>query len=108
MTDRLRKNIFYSKNLSVDPVFCQRVIPLGIWVLVGTILLLLAFFSSNPYLRLSGLGVVLGDGLYLFFFRVLILENRFKMIQQGNLNRFTLFERLEEATSSFLDRKNKE
>jgi diguanylate cyclase (GGDEF)-like protein len=108
LTDRLRKNNLYSKNQSADPVFCQRVIPLGIWVLVGTILLLLAFFSSNTYIRLSGLGVVLAGGLYLFFFRVLILENKFKKIQQENLNRFTLFERLEEATSSFLDRKNKE
>jgi diguanylate cyclase (GGDEF)-like protein len=108
LTDQLRKNIRYSRNQCAATIFCQRVIPPGIWILPGAVLLLLAFFSSNTYVKLSGLGVVLAGGIYLFFFRVLSLESRFKKIHQENLNHFTLLERFEEASSSFIDRKNKE
>jgi len=68
----------------------------GFWGLVCVILLLIAFFSSDPYLRFSGLAGLLAVSLYLVFFRVLPLENKLIKLKKANLKWYTLLEGLEE------------
>jgi len=108
LTERFGERDFYSKILPEGPNFGQRGILLGFWALVCVILLLLAFFSSNPYLKFSGLVGVLATFFYFFFFKALVLDNKFKKLQKESLNRFSLLERLEEASLSFRAGKNKD
>jgi len=68
----------------------------GFWGLVYVILFLLAFFSSYPYLKFSGLGGLLAVSIYLVFFRALLLENKSEKSKQENLKWYALLEGLEE------------
>lgn len=108
MSDRFREKDFYSEIISKGHKFNQSAIVRGFYILVCTILIILAIFSSNPYLKFTGTIAGLSILLYFFLFRVLALESRFKKPQKKSLSHFYLLERLEQASLPFIEGKNKD
>ncbi len=95
MSEKLRVNSFFTTGQKDESNSVQKTFFWGFWGLVYVILFLLAFFSSDPYLKFSGLGGVLAVSFYLVFFRALLLENKFEKSKQENLKWYALLEGLE-------------
>lgn len=96
MSEKLRVNSSFTTGQKDEFNSVQKTFFWGFWGLVYVILFLLAFFSSDPYLKFSGLGGVLAVSFYLVFFRALLLENKFEKSKQENLKWYALLEGLEE------------
>ena len=96
MSEKLRVNSSFTTSQKDEFNSVRKTLFWGFWGLVYVILFLLAFFSSDPYLKFSGLGGLLAVSLYLVFFRALLLENNLKKLKKENLKWYTLLEGLEE------------
>ncbi|MCJ7457905.1 MAG: GGDEF domain-containing protein [candidate division Zixibacteria bacterium] len=96
MSEKLRVNSSFTTSQKDEFNSVRKTLFWGFWGLVYVILFLLAFFSSDPYLKFSGLGGLLAVSLYLVFFRALLLENNLKKLKKENLKWYILLEGLEE------------
>jgi len=96
LSEKLRGNKLFTISQKGESNSVRKTLFWGFWGLIYVILLLLAFFSSDPYLKFSGLGGLLAVSLYLVFFRALLLENNLKKLKKENLKWYTLLEGLEE------------
>ena len=96
MSEKLRGNDLYTTSQKGVSNSFQKTLFWGFWGLIYVILLLLAFFPSDLFLKYSALGGFLAVSLYLVFFRALLLENNLKKLKKENLKWYTLLEGLEQ------------
>jgi len=96
LSEKLRENNLLTISQKGESNSVRKTLFWGFWGLIYVILLLLAFFSTDPYFKFSGLGGLLAVSLYLVFFRALLLENNLKKLKKENLKWYTLLEGLEE------------
>jgi diguanylate cyclase (GGDEF)-like protein len=94
--EKLQGNDSFTISRQVEFGSARKLFFWGLGGLIYVFLLLLVFFSSDPYLKFSGLGGLLAVSFYLVFFRALLLENKLKELKKENLQWYTLLEGLEE------------
>ncbi|HVP35678.1 MAG TPA: GGDEF domain-containing protein [Terriglobales bacterium] len=96
MGEKLQANDQFTVDQKGGSDAVRKVLSWGLGGTIYVILLLLSFFSSNQYIKFSGLGVLLVLSFYLVFFRVLLSENKLKESKAESLRWYTLLEGLEE------------
>jgi diguanylate cyclase (GGDEF)-like protein len=98
LDNQLREIDFPSKVSPKVDIFRQKNIIIFLWAMISLILILIAFFSSNAYLKFFGLAGILVLCLYFFSLRALVLKQRLKKLQKEGDDLFFMLERLEEVS----------